>query len=419
LEFDKENKGNMQSIIFNKIPELIKGNITLPTSKSMSNRLLILKHIHHSDIQISGLSDADDTVLLERLLSAEGSNFNTKNAGTVFRFLTACFAVQSKKSIITGDERMKSRPIGALVDSLRSLGTDIHYIEKAGFPPVEIKSGITKNGEVSVNATESSQFATALMLIATIIKGGLDIRFIGKPVSFKYIELTAGILNQLGFYCEFNQSRAKVKNAELEAKEYEVEKDWSSAAFFYLLTALSNNAEIILQNLKLESLQGDKIVANIFERFGIESIQQKQGIKITKKERIKPEKLDLDCSDFPDLVPVLAVLCSATKTPFRFAGVNHLVYKESNRLQALQTELNKIKAETEIDKDVFFSKGFSNAKFGKLVIETYKDHRMAMAFAPLALLYPDIIIKDFEVVKKSFPDFWKELEKLDFKFTII
>lgn len=384
-------------------------------SKSITNRLLILKKLF-GGIEIENISNSQDSELMMKALNSDKETIDVHHAGTAMRFLTSYFAIQQgRTTILTGSERMKQRPIGFLVDALRSLGAEIEYLEKEGFPPLKITGKKLEKNWVKIPANVSSQFITSLILIGGKLENGLAIELLGEITSRPYLEMTLQILTDLGIENSFEGQLIQIKplkNNPLKTKKFVVESDWSSASYFYSLAAIGWQM-IHLKSYKKKSLQGDSALAEIYERFfGIKTdFKDNAEISLIPITDFKaPDRLILDMNNCPDIAQTVCVTAVAKKIPFEITGLATLKVKETDRLSALKSELAKIGCEVEITESSIKSLSFSAAK-EPVSIATYNDHRMAMSFAPFCLL-KDINIEHPEVVEKSFPDFWKHLALL-------
>jgi 3-phosphoshikimate 1-carboxyvinyltransferase len=398
----------------------INGTILLPSSKSISNRVLILKQIVDSGIELLNLSDADDTVLMQLALSKKHGTVNLKNAGTCMRFLTAFFAAtQDSEIILLCDERMEKRPIKELVNVLRQLGAEIEYINKEGFPPLKIKGKQLNGGQIQISASASSQFVSALMMIAPRCKTDLTIELTGAIASQPYIDMTASLMNQFGISTTFRNNiiRISTSNIKRQTSNIFVESDWSAASYWYAMVALSAEAEILLPDLSLESLQGDSRICSYMEFFGVQTISQTSGVLLKKQPSPPTKPAEMNLVNEPDLAPTLAVIAAATHTPIVLTGLQNLAIKESNRLLALETELNKFGFRAKAINNSLQIHGTYTPVAGTPVVHTYGDHRMAMAFTPLALLFDQIIIQDPGVTEKSYPHFWKDIQSVGFSIS--
>ncbi|SFN54899.1 3-phosphoshikimate 1-carboxyvinyltransferase [Bizionia echini] len=385
--------------------------INITGSKSESNRLLLLQALY-PEIQIHNLSNSDDTVFMAKALSSESNAIDVHHAGTAMRFLTAYFAVQENRTItITGSERMKERPIQILVDALNQLGANISYLESPGFPPLKIKGQKLTNNQVIIKAGVSSQYISALLLIGSKLENGLYVTLDGEITSIPYIKMTLQLLNQIGVETSFEKNVIQIKPLkELKETELTVESDWSSASYFYSLIALSDNqTEISLTSYKMDSLQGDSVLAEIYKQFGVSTAFQGNSISLKKISKVNASvNIKLDLVNAPDIAQTIAVTCFGLGIACHLTGLHTLKIKETDRLVALKRELEKLGATVIISKDSLQLKATSMIK-KDIAIDTYKDHRMAMAFAPLALK-TNLIINEAEVVSKSYPSFWSDLK---------
>ena len=396
-----------------KKSNILSGSVlSISGSKSESNRLLILKALYPG-ITILNISKSDDTNVLVKALSAKSSNVDIHHAGTAMRFLTAFFAISKEKEItLTGSIRMQNRPIKILVDALISLGADIKYLNKNGFPPLLIKGKEFNNNELSLNSNVSSQYISALLLIGSTLKNGLKINLKGEITSKPYIVMTLSLLKQLGILYSFKENIIKINSFnDLRVKKtITVESDWSSASYYYSFVALSPiNTDLILNTFKNTSLQGDSILSKIFNEFGVETIFNDNSITI-KKTKVSKQTVAFDLISSPDLAQTIAVTCLGLGINCSLTGLKTLLIKETNRLLALQNEIKKLGTDIEITND---SLSFNNPNKinNNVTIKTYEDHRMAMAFSPLSVL-TNIIIRQADVVSKSYPDFWIDLAKI-------
>lgn len=365
---------------------------------------------------LHNLSDANDTVLLQRLLQNPEKEINAEDAGTVMRFLTAYFSLTNQPKILTGTERMCERPIGILVDALRELGAEINYLGKASFPPLQIvgfKPKFSGQAYVRLRGDVSSQFISALLLCAPVLPGGLRLELQGKIASHPYIEMTLALMQQFGVISKFTQNAIEIAPQTYEGGVFSVESDWSAASYWYSMVALAKEAEILLAGLKENSLQGDCKVALLMKDFGVKTTFLPEGILLTKTAAID-EKLAIDFTSIPDLAQTFAVLAAAKNVELEMTGLESLRIKETDRITALQTELVKFGATLTETKSGTFSVKNATVSGQKTVVQTYHDHRMAMAFAPLALLR-EIEMENPEVVRKSYPKFWEELQKVGFE----
>ena len=413
----------MKTITIKKADRSLVGSIRLPASKSISNRLLIIRALAADSYTIERLSDSDDTLLLQDLLQKIREHhgrplmteLDTSNAGTVMRFLTAYLSMVPGKWILTGSERMKQRPIAILVDGLKSMGAQIDYLSKLGYPPVMIHGTFLKGKEIIVDPGISSQFISALILIGPKIPGGLILHLSGPAVSFPYVKMTISILKDFGIHVTHQRSRILIPEGEYRPCNFKVESDWSSAAFWYEAAALADYVDLELEGLSRESSQGDSVISDIFRAFNVVTEFTGKGIHLTKSSQHIPEKqIKFNFSDHPDIAPAVITSCAMLGLHGLFTGLKSLQIKETDRLLALKTEYEKIgiKAETyttgNLIPAVEIMAGCIDFQPG-LQINTYGDHRMAMTFAPLAIVCGSIRIENPEVVTKSYPGFWDDL----------
>lgn len=386
-------------------------SLTLGGSKSESNRLLILQALF-PNLSIENLSTSDDTQVLTEGLKATNNVVDVHHAGTAMRFLTAYFASKQGSEItLTGSQRMQERPIGILVDALKSLGAEIEYLNNPGFPPLKIIGKKLENNTVKLKANISSQYISALILIAPTLPNGLQIVLDGEITSRPYLEMTLSLLQKLGIETEFAENTIYIPYTEqVDDATIAVESDWSSASYFYSLASLSSKSEIQLSHFFNNSLQGDSALVSIYKMLGVETqFVNSKSILISKKDIVLPKTLSLDLVNTPDLAQTIAVSCFGLGLECRLTGLHTLKIKETDRLEALKTELEKLGGEVEIDSTSLHL--FKSSRIiSNQVIDTYQDHRMAMAFAPLSLK-TNLTINDAEVVSKSYPGFWKAIGK--------
>ena len=470
--------------------------ITITGSKSETNRLLLLQALYPG-ISIQNISESDDSIAMQNALASTGDVIDIHHAGTAMRFLTAYFALQDGRSItLTGSQRMRERPIGVLVDALRSLGATIEYIENEGFPPLKITGQQLTKGSVAINAGVSSQYITALLLIAGRLKNGLELTLEGELTSIPYIKMTLGLLNEVGIensfegntitvksamgngqlamsnkqramgneqWANLNEEKSQNTNTKLQAEEQSamgngqsaisnkqladpseaqseilnlkseiskqivVESDWSSASYFYSIVALADEGTTItLSSYKQNSLQGDSALAEIYKELGVETVFKDNSITLTKLNH-QPATINLELNNTPDIAQTIAVTCFGLGTGCHLTGLHTLKIKETDRLEALKTELEKFGAILSVTNhslslqphNLFNPSEAHSLSFGEgrgeavVFVATYNDHRMAMAFAPLAIKTP-VGINDAGVVSKSYPTFWEDMKALGF-----
>jgi len=395
------------------------GELTITGSKSESNRLLIIQALY-PQIEIQNLSKSDDSKVTQEGLKSNKTVIDINHAGTAMRFLTAYFAIQPHREIVlTGSRRMKERPIKILVEALKSLGADITYEKEPGFPPLIIRGKEITTNRVSLPANISSQYISALMLVAPALKNGLKIDLIGETTSFPYIKMTQSIMDQMGFETAFDENQISIKSASsINITHWKVESDWSSASYFYSIVALADRSEITLRSFFEESKQGDAALTEIYENFGVKTTHSNGKIILSKITDFNPPNfMTLNLKNTPDLAQTIAVTCLGLNIDCKLSGLHTLKIKETNRLIALKTEIEKLGGNVKItDRSLeLLNKGKINQN---ILIDTYNDHRMAMAFAPLGLRVP-IYINNPKVVSKSYPDFWDDLKKIGFNQNFI
>ena len=391
----------------------LHGRIQITGSKSESNRMLLLQALY-PQITLDNLSNSDDTVAMKSGLESDKNMVDIGHAGTSMRFLSAYYStLENQEKILTGSSRMQERPIGVLVDALRQLGADISYLKNEGYPPLLIKGKRLTASEVLLSANISSQYITALMLIAPSLPDGLRLYLEGKITSIPYIEMTLSLLHKIGVDAIFSGQHIQVfPKKDITQITHAVESDWSSASYYFSMVALAKEADVSLSTYKKDSLQGDRVLMDVYQQFGVKSSIENNTLAL-KKQTMGSTHVQLDLSDAPDIAQTIAVTCYGLGLSCSLTGLHTLKIKETDRLVALQNELSKLGATIEItDKSLHLHKR-TNPIRPNVLIETYHDHRMAMAFAPLGLLVP-IRIQDADVVTKSYPGFWKDLEQSGF-----
>lgn len=394
----------------NQISGLVKN---LPASKSISNRAIIIKALAGNSARLLNLSDANDTRLMLALISSKDQVLDVEDAGTTMRFLTAFKSINNESCLITGTDRMKQRPIKILVDALRTIGAEIEYPEQEGFPPVKIVGfSVQKAREVTIRGDVSSQYISALMMIAPTLLQGLLIRFEGKVTSRPYLEMTASLMRQFGAFVDFTNTAINIPHQKYRSTNVTVESDWSAASYWFAFTALADQAEITLPNITLESLQGDRVIVDIMKLLGVNAELKGSDLILTKKDHVA--EISQNFTDCPDLAQTVAVVCAAKGITGKFTGLESLRIKETDRIKALQTELGKIGAAFSENHGTWVLTPASKAIPNNILFNTYLDHRMAMAFAPLSTL-ADIIIEDPAVTRKSYPKFWDDVELVGIK----
>ncbi|HHM21714.1 MAG TPA: 3-phosphoshikimate 1-carboxyvinyltransferase [Bacteroidetes bacterium] len=406
-----------------KKDKILSGDIHLDGSKSISNRVLLIRALCKRPFQINHLSTSDDTRRMQTLLGSNDDLLDAGAAGTTFRFLTAYFAFRAGRQILTGSDRMKQRPIGILVEALKKIGADIEYLEKQGFPPLKINppKNLGQTSELRIAANISSQYISALLLLAPTLPNGLQLCLEGEIVSRPYIEMTLRLMEFFGVKHQWKADCISIKPQQYMPKDFTVEADWSAASYWYAMAAFASQCKLTLNGLFEQSLQGDSVLPQIMQTFGVESRFDISRVHLQKSGNQPPPFFEHSFLHCPDLAQTLAVVCAGLGVHGVFTGLETLRIKETDRINALQVELAKINVHFSLlpgrfskksDKDFYMLEGKAVVK-GTPSFSTYKDHRMAMAFAPLALL-GKIKIENPQVVKKSYPGFWDDMEKVGF-----
>jgi len=394
--------------------KILKGKINLSGSKSESNRVLIIQALAKEKFHIENISNSEDTKLLQAFLNFDANFFDVKNAGTVMRFLTSFFALKTNQEIIlTGSERMKERPIGFLVNELKNIGANIEYLEKENFPPIKIKPSKLTGGKIFIDGSISSQYITSLLLISPLLDKGLTINITNKLISKPYVEMTLKMMEHFGIKYQFENNKIIINRQNYISKNYIVESDWSSASYWYLMSALSDDVDLEITGLKQNSLQGDFIISDIMSNFGVKTKFLENKIHLSKSNYIC-KNFSYDFSNYPDIAQTIAVLCSALGINAKLTGLDSLRIKETDRINALIFELKKLGVDIKEKENSIFINSAITKKNNDL-IRTYKDHRMAMSFSPLAIIWDTILIEDVNIVEKSYPNFWNDLKSVGFK----
>ena len=405
----------LQSAICN-----LQSAISITGSKSETNRLLLLQALF-PNITLANTSNSDDSEVMMKALVPNTQNpepntqiIDIHHAGTAMRFLTAYFAVnEGREVVLTGSPRMKERPIKVLVEALQQLGAQISYENEEGYPPIRIKGKKITANKVNIPANVSSQYISALLLIAPKLENGIEITLVGEITSIPYIKMTLALLNDLNIQTSFEGNTIKVyPKQEVESKVMTVESDWSSASYFFSLAALSNEASISLSSYKETSLQGDSALVDIYAKMGVETHFEENKMTLVKQANFELKTLNLDLNNTPDIAQTVVVTCLGLGIGCHLTGLHTLKIKETDRLEALRIEMTKLGANISVTNDSLTLIATKDIN-PNIKIATYNDHRMAMAFAPLALKVP-IIIENSEVVSKSYPDFWEDLKILGF-----
>lgn len=403
----------------------IQAEIQLTGSKSECNRALIIKSLSKNLVDVENLSNAADTVTLNAILADLDTHESDSNsaktvdvgpAGTAMRFLSAYLSAKNGNFLLTGTERMKQRPIGILASALKEIGADISYAEKEGFPPLSITGPLNQiSSHIKIKGDISSQYISALLMLAPTLPQGLTLEIIGELTSKPYVEMTLAMLAECGISHEWKGNLISIKHQAFKKSTLIVEPDWSAASYWYSIVALAKNAQISLPHLREKSLQGDSQIQQIMETFGVSTIKTAKGISFKKDKNIANIDQVLDLKTCPDLAQTIVVIAAALGLNMKFTGLETLKIKETDRVAALQNELAKIGVKLNED-NLVYALDCSGLHFPKKVnISTYEDHRMAMAFAPLALLIEELEIEDFNVVEKSYPYFWEDLKKVGFQ----
>lgn len=384
----------------------------LPASKSISNRVIVLDALAGGGSYLINLSEANDTRLMKQLIRSDNAVLDVEDAGTTMRFLTAFCSITGRNKVITGTDRMKQRPIAILVDALRKLGAGIEYLEKDGFPPVRT-TGFNgqATAEISIRGDISSQYISALMMVAPVLPKGLRLTLEGAVTSRPYIEMTASLMRQFGADCRVSEREIRIEPKAYTPATVRIESDWSAASYWYAFAAIAEDAEIELPNMTMDSLQGDRVIADIMDLLGVRSESKVESLILTKQAH--RNEIAWDFTHCPDLAQTIAVVCSARGIKGVFTGLESLRIKETDRIKALQQELKKLGASFEEKDKKWILTPAEKRLFNNLSFTTYLDHRMAMAFAPLAAL-TDVVIEDPDVTRKSYPKFWEDIKALGF-----
>ncbi len=398
-------------------PKKLYGQYVLPASKSISNRALIINALSGSENTLSNLSICDDTDVIVSAFLSDLKQVDVKAAGTAMRFMTAYLSITPGKHLITGTARMCERPIKILVDALTQLGAKIRYVDKPGYPPLEIEGTELTGSIVGISGQVSSQYISALMMIAPMLKKGLNLHLLGKVVSMPYILMTADLMRHFGAVVEHPEAQTlHIAPTGYTSCPYLIESDWSAASYWYEMMALTSDKDAVIRlpNLHAISLQGDAKIIDIFTKLGVKSEQDGDTMILSKIEE-KVSFMDANLLDIPDMAQTLVVTCCLLDIPFCFTGLQSLKIKETDRIEALIKELSKLGYEVgQKDNSELYWAGGHCEQVEDPIIETYHDHRMAMAFAPIAMRRGTIKIANMEVVSKSYPQYWEHLATLGF-----
>jgi len=390
----------------------VNGSIDLEGSKSLSNRLLILQALSGKKGLIENLSPSNDTRAMQAILNSEDATGDVGAAGTTMRFLTAYYACKPGEKVLTGSERMRKRPIGVLVEALRALGAEIDYLEEDGFPPLKITGKQLEGGELSIRADVSSQYISALLMCAPLMEQGLTLNLVGKVGSFPYIKMTLELMKSLGAEYKIDGNTIYVNPGNYHTADIVVEGDWSAASYYFSIASLSRGSSIGINQLFAESLQGDSVLPEIYRQLGVESYFENRQL-LLKQNAEYTAKFEYDFTNCPDLAQTVVVTCAALGIPARLTGLESLRIKETDRTAALSNELSKFGVRFEQEGEAWVLSG-KICEDSNVSIATYEDHRMAMCFAPLAVLQP-LNIEEAEVVAKSYPSFWEDLSRIGFE----
>ncbi|MFY9153848.1 MAG: 3-phosphoshikimate 1-carboxyvinyltransferase [Prolixibacteraceae bacterium] len=407
--------------LVSKSDKSLKGSIVLPSSKSIANRALIIHALSYSPYPVENLSDSDDVRVMSQVFNSNSNVFDIGHAGTAMRFLTAFLSQIVGEWTMTGSDRMKQRPIGILVDALNKLGAKIEYLENDGFPPLKIYGSHLKGCVLELDGSVSSQYISALLMIAPTIEDGLTLRLKNIIMSRPYIEMTLKLMEQFGVSHVWKGNEIRIAEQKYKARPFSVEADWSGASYWYQMAVLAEEVDLELIGLTSESLQGDSKIAKWFEQLGIQTLTTEKGSRLVKNGNSLPKFLNLNFIENPDVAQTFAVLCVMKQIPFHLTGLETLKIKETNRIAALQDELAKFGAKiTEpAHGELKWDGTFPLEKQAIPEIETYHDHRMAMAFAPACQSSGPVAILDPMVVTKSYPAYWEDLKRVGFEIETV
>ena len=389
--------------------------IALNSSKSESNRLLIIQALSKEIININNLSNANDTIILKNLLNKNSNSiWNIEDAGTTMRFLTSFLSLKKNEVKITGSKRMEKRPIAILVNALNEIGAKIKYLKKEGYPPIYIKNKISqKINSIQINGNISSQYISSLLLIAPILKNGIKIKIVEPFYSKPYVEMTLSLMKNFGIKYKWNKNKIKITNQKYLSGSYKIESDWSAASYWYSIVSINDHIRSLkLIGLRKNSFQGDKIIADIMKNIGVYTRFERDGISLIKNSNLESTK-EINFKNCPDLAQTILVIAAVKKIKLKLKGLESLKIKETDRLIAMKKELKKIGCNFYEANDEWILEKRNNKLPKKLIINTYKDHRIAMSFASLSSKL-ELVIRDPEVVNKSYPNFWNDLESIGY-----
>lgn len=396
-------------------PSIVRGDIRLPYSKSISNRVLLLNKLSKSKLTPENVAVCDDSEMMRCALSSQSGVVNTGAAGTATRFSLAYLSCQQGEYELTGSERMKQRPIKILVEALRTIGADIEYIEKEGFLPLKIKGKELQGGEIEISGSVSSQYISALLMIAPYTKQGVKLTLTGKIISMAYIKMTMALMSLYGVTAEMKGNQITVPSGRYNPVAYKVEADWSAASYWYGFASMASDADIVLEGLDNKSIQGDSKVASLFVPLGV-ATEYNDGYVRLRKCNFVNKQYDVDLTETPDLAQTLVVASAMKGVKFKMSGLQSLRIKETDRISALVNEMKKLGyiLDSSVEGTLVWN-GERCQPQEEVEIDTYDDHRMAMSFAIASYCYPKIKIKSSNVVTKSYPEFWGDLTKVGFK----
>ena len=389
--------------------------IALNSSKSESNRLLIIQALSKEIININNLSNANDTIILKNLLNKNSNSiWNIEDAGTTMRFLTSFLSLKKNEVKITGSKRMEKRPIAILVNALNEIGAKIKYLKKEGYPPIYIKNKISqKINSIQIKGNISSQYISSLLLIAPILKKGIKIKIVEPFYSKPYVEMTLSLMKNFGIKYKWNKNKIKITNQKYLSGSYKIESDWSAASYWYSIVSINDHIRSLkLIGLRKNSFQGDKIIADIMKNIGVYTRFERDGISLIKNSNLESTK-EINFKNCPDLAQTILVIAAVKKIKLKLKGLESLKIKETDRLIAMKKELKKIGCNFYEANDEWILEKRNNKLPKKLIINTYKDHRVAMSFASLSSKL-ELVIRDPEVVNKSYPNFWNDLESIGY-----
>ncbi len=393
-----------------------KAELKLPGSKSESNRALIIQALSTENINIENLSNADDTIIIKHAVQCNDMIIDCHHSGAALRFLCAYFSIQKGREVIlTGSQRLKERPLKILVDALKELGAHIEYLEKTGYAPIKIKGKeLISHAPITIQADVSSQFISALLMIAPRIKNGLQLHLENKIISAPYLNMTMDMMHQAKVHIILNDESIIVPEQEYESCSFYIEPDWSAASYWYAFISLGIE-ELFLTGFKKKSTQGDSILAEWMRDWNVDTHFEEHGIRLVRTSNFSPKEI-YDFINCPDIAQTLITLSALKNHPLKFTGVESLRIKETDRLEALELELKKINLNAFTEDQGQWTMDLGHGTWDKgISVETYNDHRMAMAFSMVSMVLPSVEIKDEKVVSKSYPDFWVDLERVGFK----